>query len=583
MNVMPGSIFTNASIRDSLRRMSFRTSFTACVSACVSLLLASSAARANPEPPAMYDAQALGTGGAGLASLDTPGAIVHNPANLAALDRGQFELSLTTMLVRLEASFAGEGNEQRQLIPVPLFFLGGSAPVSQRLTLGGAVYIAMGFGGRFGNVRQYGTGTPCISSFGDVFDFSNIFGGEIVREEARNADYCPSEPRDEKVTLVILEAAVPVSVRVSRRLRIGAAIRFPYGLLRQQTSQDIFGALSDPMSPQGNFGLGYAQATSSMKGLGTPGVLLGATFDVLDNVSLAVSYRSRTRISLEGTTTLDLRSNELIGSLLGAAGGLDAGTLINLLGLELPGLEVMNGDTVDEIVDRISSDIPSKASWYMPHALELGVAWRVLDRRLLLAADFRMQFHKSANRALTIHLDSETIGALGLSTMTQRFDWRNVFGGQVGAEYSVTDDVNVRLGASMANSATPRATTTQFGVPPGLQYAVYAGGGMRLGSFLLDLGFSYGAVTPYRIRQRYDENDAMVYEPTCQPGQVIKTGCPGRYSVASWFLGLGMTYRPRAEDPVASTVRTEPARAPTRPPATAPASTTRPRRGGRRR
>ncbi len=489
---------------------------------------------ANAEPPAMYDAQTLGMGGAATAHLTTPAAIVHNPANLDLAPDTQLQLNLTSMLVRFEASFAGAGNEQKSpLIFAPLAFLGGSQRVSDRVTIGGAAYIAMGFGGGFSNVGRYGTGTPCID------DITDIFGAG-----AQNADYCASSPRDEKVTLVIVEAAIPLAVRLLDNLHLGIALRFPYGVLRQQTSQDIFGALTD--EPTGNFGLGYAQVSSEMNGFGTPGVLFGVTYDPTPWLTLAVAYRSKTRVHLEGTTNMDLRSNELIGGLLDFAGDLQIGALSGIL----PDLGLQEDDTVNTFVDRLTGAIPSSTDWYMPHALELATAFHLLERRLLVAAELRIQFHREANRGLTVALHDPTLESFGFTSFTQDFDWKNVYGLNLGAQYMATETVAVRAGINTGNSATPPHTAGQFTPPPGPQYGVNLGVGVTMRSLQLDVGFAYGTGAPFRIEQQYDSGGAMVYEPTCRPGQTIKSGCPGSYTVRSAFLGVGLTYRPHsnAED-----------------------------------
>jgi len=500
-----------------------------------------SRAFANPEPPAMYDAEVHGMGGAGLAVIDSPAAVVHNPANLAGVDSIQAELAITNMLVSLNASFSGPGREQHENIFVPLPFIGLTAPVGKRFTIGGSLYLAMGFGGQFSGVRRYGTGRPCIDSIDDALDVGLMWPPVQVNEAARDADYCPSEPRDESVTLAIAEFAVPVAFRLRRNLFVGAALRFPYGVLSQQTSQDIFGALS-PDNPQGNFGLGYAQVRSSMSGFGTPGVLLGVTYAPKRWMRMAFTYRSQTRVHMTGTTQMDLRSNELIGGLLNTFGDLDVGWLS---GTDLiPGLTIQSGDTVNTLVDRITGHIPSSTDWFMPHAFEFGVASELLDGRLLLAADFRIQLHRYANRGLTIHLDDELIESMGMGEMTQRFDWKNVYGLQIGAQLRVADDVVVRLGGSTANSATPRTTVTQFGVPPGQQVAINTGVGLTFGKFVIDAAASYGYGGNYSIAQRPpDAQGNFTYEPNCRPGQTIKLSCPGNYHINSYFLALSLTYR----------------------------------------
>ncbi len=506
----------------------------------------------------MYDAQSQAMGGTGTAFLTTPAAAIHNPANLDMAPDTQLQLSLSSMAVQMQASFAGEGNEQSSgWILVPLAFLGGSARVADRFTLGGAVYIPMGFGGSFDGVEQYGTGTPCLDGFGDILL-------NLGDADAQNADYCPSEPRDESVTMVVIEAAVPMSVRVLDNLRLGLALRFPYGVMIQNTSQDIFGALSS--EPAGNYGLGYAQVSSNMKGFGTPGILFGATYDPIDWLTLAVSYRSKVRVHMEGTTDMNLRSNELIGGLLDTAGGLPIDWASGLL----PDLGIQPGDTVNSYVDRLTTNIPSSTDWYVAHALELATALHLLDHRLLIATELRMQFSKEANQGLTVQLDDPTLASMGFESFTQRFDWRNFYGLNFGTQLMATENLALRLGFNCGNSIIPPHTAGQFAPPPGFAYSVTAGAGVTAKSIQIDVSVAYGAGGPFRIHQQYDANGDMVYEPTCRPGMTIKSGCPGRYEVDTFFLGIGLTYRPSSD---------EPERAPDEPGATPPEEPAEPEEG----
>ena len=520
----------------------------AFVALAVSLVVPSMA-RANPEPSLMYGARGMAMGGTGTAYLDTPAGMLKNPANLAfAPSRTQLELSITNMLVSLTASFSGPGREQTQHIFVPLPFFGATFGLSRRLTVGAAFYVSMGFGGSFDGVERFGTGTPCLSSLSDAITTGNVFQGQpaiSIDEQARNADYCPSTPHDESVTLAIFELAIPFSIRILDNLSLGLSLRLPYGILKQSTTQEALGALYPPDNPQGTFGLGYAVAQSNMSGFGLPGVLFGVNYRPHRNVALGFSYRSKTRVDFSGTTNLDLNWNELIGGLVQRFGSLPIGWLgqTGLLdGIE--GLSIPQGATVASLVHDITHDIPSKATWYIPHAFDFGVAWWLLERRLMLTAGARVQLHKEANKGLTIHLDDPLIQSMGLGAMTQPFDWKNVFGWQLGAEYQVSRPVSLRLGMSGSNSATPSYTATQFGVAPGYQLGYYAGAGLRLGHFLLDLVVAYGAGThPYTIPQQTDANGSLVYQPTCRPGQPIKTGCPGTYGSGTWFFGLSFTYR----------------------------------------
>ena len=75
-------------------------------------LVAARPARANPEPPANYDARVAAMGGAAVATANNPSALFHNPARLDQIERFAITAVATSLLVNLQAPFAGPGTEQ---------------------------------------------------------------------------------------------------------------------------------------------------------------------------------------------------------------------------------------------------------------------------------------------------------------------------------------------------------------------------------------------------------------------------------------------------------------------------------------
>ena len=469
----------------------------------VSTLVMTPRARANPEPPALYDARIVGMGGTGIAHVLGPAAAVHNPAQLDTVEDFDVNLTATNLFVRFRASFSGAGNEQDSpLIYAPLPFLGGAIRFTDRFTLGMAAYISTGFGGGFSNVERIGVGEPCIDG---LFD---------IRSEA---DHCfpEDDPQDQNVTLVIGELAIPMSIRILDNFRVGLALRLPYGAQRVSTHQEITGALLNAPF----YGLGYARVNQSVSGFGTPGVLLGATYDATPTFSLAVAYRSKIRISMSGTTDIALRDSPLLDN-----------AIVRPIVDGLPAIGML--------VDGLVTDIPTKTDWYVPHMFRVGFAKWLLDRRLLVSAELKVQFHKEANKEQVFRMEGAAAN-IGLAEMRADFDWRNVYLGLFGAEFWATANVPLRVGFTIGNSATPKHTTNAFAPPPGLQVGGYFGSGIRFGKFAVDLGFGYGSGPQY-------EREALPagqYYPTCQPGQPVKAGCSGVQAVRSYFLSLGATYR----------------------------------------
>ena len=240
-------------------------------------------ARANPEPPATYDARVVGMGGTAVSYFQGPASLYHNPAGMDGIEGFEITASLTNLMVRFRAPFAGAGSETTSdMNYAPLFFLGGGARVSRRVTVGLGAYIATGFGGGFQRLTRIGTGTgTCIDD--------PVTG---VHDD-NGTDYCPATPTDQTVFLVVGELAVPVSVRIYDNLRLGVALRLPY-------AQESVRAIQEVQN------LVYKPVEQDVSGLGIPGVLLGVQWDATSWLSLGFSYRSKVWIDMSGETRVDL-------------------------------------------------------------------------------------------------------------------------------------------------------------------------------------------------------------------------------------------------------------------------------------
>ena len=227
-----------------------------------------SVARANPEPTANYDASVAGMGGIALPTLETAAALFHNPAQLDHIERYALTAVVTSLLVDLEAPFAGPGSESKSgTIYAPLIFAGGVARVHDRVTVGLGAYVTTGFGGGFRNVPCVGNGT---------------------------CDFELTPPADQTVTLFIAELAVPISVRISDKLTLGVSVRLPWG--RQDVN--VHQELPSVRVGEANWGV----ADQRVSGFGIPGVLLGASYRPSRNWTLALTYRSKVWVNMSGST-----------------------------------------------------------------------------------------------------------------------------------------------------------------------------------------------------------------------------------------------------------------------------------------
>lgn len=515
------------------------------ISVAVICLVSPVVSLSNPEAPGMYDARNLGMGGAGLAHLKSPAAILHNPANLVEAETSQNQSAFTLLAVKLGGSFAGPDEYQESdVIAVPLPFWGYVKKHSNDLSYGSSFYLALGFGGGFDGVKRYGTGKPCTYQPSDVI-IDDGSGGVILDADAINNDQCISSGREEMVNLAIFELAFPVSYRVNDKLKVGVSFRFPFGSFEQQTTEDFAGAFTDPDTPIGSFGLGFTQVQSKMYGIGNPGVLLGVSYDVTDYFTVAASYRSKTTTVMKGETDVVLSSNMLLAPALSSLGGLPVGGYADLVN-SIPGVSqlvsIASSDDLHGVAEKIATDIDSQISWSTAEAIELGIALQVTPS-ILFAMDWRRGYFADSNKDFIVELKEPIFEASGLDKLGQKLDWDDADVWSFGVEWNFRQHQFLRFGYSFGNSATPAAYTNAFTPPPAeKQDSFYIGYGAQRGKWLLDIGFNYAAVE-HTIDQPYDSDGNPVDTPTCRAGQLVKSGCPGLQTVESVFIGLSANYQ----------------------------------------
>ncbi|MEM1417125.1 MAG: outer membrane protein transport protein [Myxococcota bacterium] len=440
------------------------------------LLALPGVARANPEPPAIYDARVMGMGGTALATLDNAAALFHNPAQLDRVNRFSITGVFTGLLVRLTGSFAGRGSEQDSpLIFAPLVFAGGVGRVHERVVIGAGAYVYTGFGGGF-------TDVGCITA-------------GLTQSCEDNPGLVLDPPRDQEVRLFVAEFTVPVQVSlIPDVLSFGVSLRLPYA--NQSVNSDAQTPFSD-----------LSRTDQNVSGIGIPGILAGFSYRPNDDLTLALAYRSKVWIDMDGDTTL---TNPLPG--------------------------FIDGDTVS---------LATSTRWYVPHMLRLGFAQQLWNDRITLAGEFRVQFHREANREQRFELtysSDDMVQEFALNELVTdtvaRFDWRNVYLGNVGVEVLATDFLPVRLGFSVASSASNPATMTAFNPPFGVQVAYYAGLGYRAENYTLDFGFSFSGGND----ATNDSDGELCVEPTVATELVPTAGCSGTYDAESYFISVSASY-----------------------------------------
>jgi long-subunit fatty acid transport protein len=378
-----------------------------------------------------------------VAFLENAAAMFHNPANLQGIERVALTLAFSGIIANLGAPIDGPDDHQTTgPSAAPTFLIGAGVRVHDRVAVGLGAYIYTGYGGDYNDVDSI-QGVP-------LFD-----------------------PMDQSVALFVGELSVPVGVEITDELDAGIALRLPYAQQTVSVHQELF------------FG-NYRPVEQDTSGIGKPGVLAGLTYRPTPTTSIGAAYRSKVKISMDGTTTVRITTG---------------------------------GDPI--VVD-------TDTAWYVPHMARAGVAQWLLDRRLMLAGEFRVQFHEEANKSQVFTQDFD-----GFETIEAPLEWKNVFNFIVAGEYWVTPRVAVRAALSGGNGATPPAAVQFFTTPPGLLLAPSAGAGMRLDDFDIDFGLSYG----------FASEDVPPQEGRCQPGDTVKVGCPGEYTVQSLTIGASLTYR----------------------------------------
>ncbi|QQR91515.1 MAG: outer membrane protein transport protein [Myxococcales bacterium] len=384
----------------------------------------SSSAFADTEPPLLHDARSVGMGGSGAAFIDSPAAAFHNPANIDGTKHYSLMLSATPAFGQLRAPFDGNPNdniapisEKSSVTVAPIFFLGGSYRIDDRLSLGLAAYTLGGVGGKYKN----------IDALGGV---------------------------DWNLAVALGEISLPISFRITDKLVLGASFRLGFAIQQSDT-------------PDPTTGTPLKQNTFDF---GAPGVQFGFVYKPIKILRLAATYRSKMKF-------------EPTGDLQTPAGNVDV-----------------------------------KTEWYNPHALRFGTALSLLDERLLLALDVKLQFYGESHNIIP----STYNGAPGPSLV---LNWKDTVTFMLGGEYKLTDAFSLRAGYALGTSGVKESTASPFLPTPGLLQAVTLGAGLDLDPWELGLAAAYNFAG-------YDVGQATA-----------NGGAPGHYGAKNVFVSLSGTYR----------------------------------------
>jgi long-chain fatty acid transport protein len=274
------------------------------VIAVLSLLGQANLTWATTEIPAMLDARSVGMAGTATAFVDNASAIFFNPAALQLINEPSLTLNFTPFTYKTTIPLMGpDSHFESNYSFAPLFFAGGAYRFHDRVVAGLGFLTPAGFG----------------------IDLENLPGGG----------------GDLKVTLAMMELAVPVSVAIMKGLSLGVEWRVTY--MRHSIHQFV---------PAGSGGL--VPMDIKLSGTNFSGFAAGLLYQLLPNLRFGLNYRSKVRVASSGTTEVADTSNE------------------------------------------------TTSAWATPHSLRFGTAVILLEQKLLVAADFKYQFYSSSNQEFVI-------------------------------------------------------------------------------------------------------------------------------------------------------------------------------------
>jgi long-subunit fatty acid transport protein len=460
-------------------------------------------ASANPEPTA-YDTRSISMGLTGTTYMERASALALNPANLEGIEKLGFTLNFTAIFTNQIAPVQGPGTEGRSGVgfgPIPSGFIAGR--IAPRVVFGAGLVIETGYGSSFDNVVCL-DGAPVSPNPAD----------------GNNPPYTPStdpatctnpDPQDLDVTFFVGEASVGTSFMIHEKFWLGLALRLPFSKQVADLYQNIGAALGS---------VAYGRVKNDLSGVGFPSPRLGITIKPHPKVNIGIMYRMWSRIRLTGTTDTSLFPD---------------------------------------------TTFDATADWNIPHAIQVGVSYQP-NPYLLNAFELRLQFHGADKQGNL----NQTVITNVLPPTIVAFGWETVWSAKYGVEYRFrkADVVSWRGGVNVARSATTEAWAQYFTPPPGISVTGMTGLGfywndrnnpnikdkymLDIGTLITYSGTNIGDEYIGTIQQvpgtSANANDQIRSEVLCSGegrgdalGQVVRTGCPGRIGVWTWWASVSFT------------------------------------------
>jgi long-subunit fatty acid transport protein len=199
---------------------------------------------------------------------------------------------------------------------------------------------------------------------------------------------------------------------------------------------------------------GLARAETRLSGWDAAGFAFGARYRFNEMFRMGLTYRTKVVVDLDGSTRVT---------------------------------------SVDETLR-----MGTRGDYPLPHTFRLGSELRLLSHQLVLAADLSLWLFRES------HPRDPPSGRAEA--------WRNAARLNLGGEYWVREQVSVRVGFYIGNSATSEGAATQLGISPNPAYALSAGAGVKLRDAMdLDFALAYSSSVRRSVSAAVNPNAAGPY------------------------------------------------------------------------
>ncbi|MDN3512900.1 MAG: OmpP1/FadL family transporter [Candidatus Brocadia sp.] len=390
-------------------------------------------------------ASALGQADSVIAHTDSPSSVFFNPALINKLEGTQIEAGTTVIFPSREfkSDFTGETAETTDEMFYPSTF-----------------YITHKFN------EKISAGMGIFSPFGLATTWDDDWEGRYIatKSEMRTFNINPA-----------------VSCQILPNVALAAGV-------------DVL-VLDTTLEKKINMsGFGLTDANQKFNGDGTGiGYNLGILYDINEDISFGVSYRSEIKVDIDGTSDFDLPADTP-----------------SPIGALFPDTD---GDT----------DIT------LPQQIHAGVCYKGFDRWTLETV-LRWEGWSSFDE-LKVDLDHSVAGSN--ESITEK-DWQDTYSVNFGAKYQLTDWIALLGGYLYGGNPVPDKTFDPI-VPDANTHLFTVGTSMKLKNFKIDLAYGYQKLEGTSKNNSVDDNssDGLLNSAT---------SANGKYETDLHLVGISLCY-----------------------------------------